>query len=209
MAARNDAAIVESLNETQLDFVIELLSARVATLKTGERAALAGTGAEPLGLGHDEHTDALPGLMSIGQVAIAQQMAKKLKAKRLTVARGILDTFVVPGDYDFAKGTQENYANADLHDFHGEFRDIRATRDASYHGNYTKARQILQDQIIRNVIGAGVKHPSPWIVFTAGAMGAGKSHTINWMSDNDYFPLPDFIQVDPDSFRSKFPEWAL
>jgi len=26
-------------------------------------------------------------------------------------------------------------------------------------------------------------------------MGAGKSHVINWMSDQGYFPLPDIVQA--------------
>jgi Zeta toxin len=42
---------------------------------------------------------------------------------------------------------------------------------------------------------------------TAGAMGAGKSHVIQWMSANGCFPLPDIVQIDPDLFKIGFPEW--
>jgi len=41
----------------------------------------------------------------------------------------------------------------------------------------------------------------PWIVFTAGAMGAGKSHAMRWMAEQGLFPLASFVQVDPDAIR--------
>jgi Zeta toxin len=43
--------------------------------------------------------------------------------------------------------------------------------------------------------------------YIAGAMGAGKSHVIQWMSANGCFPLPDIVQIDPDLFKIGFPEW--
>ncbi|CAN0541055.1 unnamed protein product, partial [Ectocarpus sp. 12 AP-2014] len=63
------------------------------------------------------------------------------------------------------------------------------------------------DSLVKNVVGASSRKEHPWIVFTAGAMGAGKSHTINWMSEKGYFPLPDIVTVDPDLFKASFPEW--
>jgi Zeta toxin len=57
------------------------------------------------------------------------------------------------------------------------------------------------------VVGAAVEKEGPWIVFTAGAMGAGKSHVIHWMSQRGSFPLPDIVQIDPDLFKCGFPEW--
>lgn len=36
------------------------------------------------------------------------------------------------------------------------------------------------DSLVKNVVGASSSKEHPWIVFTAGAMGAGKSYTINW-----------------------------
>ncbi|CAM9679919.1 unnamed protein product [Discosporangium mesarthrocarpum] len=38
-------------------------------------------------------------------------------------------------------------------------------------------------------------------------MGAGKSHTISWMSEQGLFPLPDIVIIDPDQFKAEFPEW--
>ena len=43
--------------------------------------------------------------------------------------------------------------------------------------------------------------------YTAGAMGAGKSHTIRWLADNGFFTLPNVVKVDPDAFRQELPEW--
>jgi hypothetical protein len=68
----------------------------------------------------------------------------------------------------------------------------------------------------------------PWIVFTAGAMGAGKlllgfviriSHTFFVLSGKSYtmrqmvekgrFPLLAFVNVDPDAIRRYLPEFHL
>ena len=46
----------------------------------------------------------------------------------------------------------------------------------------------------------------PAIVFTAGAMGAGKSHTVRWLARTQGFPLEEFVVCDPDRIREHFPE---
>ena len=48
----------------------------------------------------------------------------------------------------------------------------------------------------------------PWIVFTAGAMGAGKSHTIHKLKEMNHFPLLAFVKVDPDEIRRDLPEFS-
>jgi hypothetical protein len=45
-----------------------------------------------------------------------------------------------------------------------------------------------------------------WIVFTAGAMGSGKTHTLRWLWQKGYFPLHAFVQGDPDRVRGMLPE---
>ncbi|CAM9250339.1 unnamed protein product [Choristocarpus tenellus] len=45
-----------------------------------------------------------------------------------------------------------------------------------------------------------------WLVFTAGAMGAGKSHVMRWLAAKGFFPLEAFVQVDPDRLRRGLPE---
>ena len=86
----------------------------------------------------------------------------------------------IPQDYDFGKSTQENY-NSDDGKFAGPFASIRENLDLDYHGNYTEARQLFQDEIIVKLLdGASVTDEQngmvcstptePWIVFTAGVM---------------------------------------
>jgi predicted kinase len=46
-------------------------------------------------------------------------------------------------------------------------------------------------------------------VFTAGAMGAGKSYTMRKLVQNGRFPLIAFVVVDPDDIRRHLPEFQL
>eukprot|EP00535_Pseudo-nitzschia_heimii_P001117 CAMPEP_0197173616 /NCGR_PEP_ID=MMETSP1423-20130617/476_1 /TAXON_ID=476441 /ORGANISM="Pseudo-nitzschia heimii, Strain UNC1101" /LENGTH=466 /DNA_ID=CAMNT_0042622453 /DNA_START=329 /DNA_END=1729 /DNA_ORIENTATION=- len=56
----------------------------------------------------------------------------------------------------------------------------------------------------------GKRIPTPWIVFTAGVYGAGKSHTIQKLQDLGCFPpRSSFVGVDPDEIRRKLPEFSL
>lgn len=45
------------------------------------------------------------------------------------------------------------------------------------------------------------------MLFTAGAMGAGKSWTIRKISERGYFKRSVFVSVDPDELRSHLPEY--
>jgi len=50
---------------------------------------------------------------------------------------------------------------------------------------------------------------TPWIVFTAGVYGAGKSHTIQSLQDLGCFPTrSSFVGVDPDEIRRRLPEFS-
>lgn len=114
----------------------------------------------------------------------------------------------VPANFDPKKSTVDNY-HTNNRDSYGPYADIRASLDFDFHSNYTAERQAFQDVLIKNVVGAAVEKECPWIVFTAGAMGAGKSHVIQWMSNRGYFPLPDIVQIDPDLFKMGLPEWPI
>jgi len=46
----------------------------------------------------------------------------------------------------------------------------------------------------------------PWLVLTAGPMGAGKSHTVRWLAAAGAFPLASFVRVNPDAIKSRLPE---
>lgn len=114
--------------------------------------------------------------------------------------------------------TEQNYRLPDLR-FYGQFAHIRELLDYSYHSNYTRERQRFQDAIICEFLSAAVIHDKhgeicttptePWIVFTAGAMGAGKSYTMKKLVRDGCFPLLAFVQVDPDAIRRFLPEFPL
>ncbi len=116
------------------------------------------------------------------------------------------DNWVIPKSFNPNLSTRDNYALKEKV-FLGSYADIRETRDFEYHGNYDCKRQLFQDKLISDIVQAAVPKDIPWIIFTAGAMGAGKSHVVQWMSKQDHFPLPDIVQIDPDAFKMSLPEW--
>lgn len=103
--------------------------------------------------------------------------------------------------------------------FFGKYSHIRKTLDYSYHSNYTFERQKLQDAIVSDMLDSafifdadgniGTTPTTPWIVFTAGAMGAGKSHVMNTLVSQGRFPLKAFVIVDPDEIRRILPEYHI
>lgn len=114
--------------------------------------------------------------------------------------------------------TEENHRSSTL-DFHGPYASVRSVLDYSYHSNYNRSRQILQDSIVHSMLNStsvvdaetGQVCPSPasgqWIIFTAGAMGAGKSYAIKQLAERGLFPLDSFVTVDPDDIRRHLPEF--
>lgn len=120
--------------------------------------------------------------------------------------------------YDWSLSTEENYRSDMDCQLYGNYAAIRKTLDYSYHSNYTKERQLLQDKIIDHLLSiANIVDPTsgemcatpshPWIAFTAGCMGAGKSWTIRHLSQRGLFPLHSFVTVDPDDIRHHLPEF--
>lgn len=130
-------------------------------------------------------------------------------------------------DYDYSRSTRENYTQEDP-EFTGPFAQIRRGLDVSFHGCYTPARQRLQDKIILECVKvpwnssqkrmvprprvvqssiSAYSNGRPYIIFTAGAMGAGKSHVIKWMRRSGRLAVDQCICIDPDSFRVRLPEW--
>lgn len=115
--------------------------------------------------------------------------------------------------------TEENY-KTNSHLFYGPYRNFREKLDYTYHHNYKRERQILQDYIIKETLnmpeivdatnGNICTTPTEnFLVFTAGAMGAGKSYTLKWCHQRALFPLNAFVIVDPDEVRQQFPEYSL
>ena len=134
-------------------------------------------------------------------VALLAQQAYEKEKKGLAVPK-----------YDWSKSTRDNYqadpASPDYGKYTAPYADIRAMLDEDYHGRYTLERQTIQDELIASVLGqTGPQQERPWVVFTAGAMGAGKSRTMGWLSEHGLFPLSQVVQVDPDLFKPAMPEW--
>lgn len=126
--------------------------------------------------------------------------------------------FTQPDTYDFHKSTEANYKSS-LQECVGKYKEQRKQLDYSYHSYYTPERQRLHDQLI-DLFHATRVHDRKtnivceaplenWIVFTAGPMGAGKSHTINWLYTHNLFPLDAFVRVDPDQIRELLPETEM
>lgn len=115
-------------------------------------------------------------------------------------------------NYDYSKSTEEFYA--DDAEFVGKYAAHRAVLDYTYHKKYSIQRQIMQDRILDSFMGTIIfdneltcEIPQQnWIVFTAGVMGSGKSHSLTWLSQHHIFPLTSFVRVDPDALRELLPE---
>lgn len=122
-------------------------------------------------------------------------------------------------DYDFQKSTRDNYTDqlsSDKPTYSGEFLDIRKNIDSRFHGSYICSRQLMQDDLIKEALGirAGPEvwpkqTGHPWILFTGGAMGAGKGYTMNWMMRMGIIQIPNLRHIDPDVFKRKLPEWKI
>ena len=120
--------------------------------------------------------------------------------------------------FSVLESSEKNHESEDMH-FYGPFKHIRETLDYSYHSNYTFERQHFQDKIIEEFLKAAIVQDKngevcttptePWAVFTAGAMGAGKSYTMKKLVQKGRFPLMAFVNVDPDEIRRCLPEFHL
>ena len=136
---------------------------------------------------------------------------------------------VWPGQrYDYSKSTSENYMDQTAH-LRREFFRARVGLDYRHHVRYSIQRQAVQDGIIRQILsfedmqrgkpesqaewkraarGAPLlRRPrQPWCIFTAGAMGAGKTHVMCALDRHGLMPLQRFVRVDMDRIRSLLPE---
>lgn len=134
---------------------------------------------------------------------------------------------IIPTNYDYSKSTEDNYAlesttlNLSIPSpvsplFVGKYKDQRSTLDYTYHRHYSPERQLFHDRMIDMFHNTRIvdtdnnlvcdRPLENWIVFTAGPMGAGKGHTMQWLHREELFPLPAFVKVDPDSLRELLPE---
>jgi hypothetical protein len=77
-------------------------------------------------------------------------------------------------------------------EFESEFAAYRTSRSrVDFFGEFTLQRQEFQDMAVHRLVmpGSGSHQPQPWLVYTAGPAGAGKSTTMDWMSAHGHFPV--------------------
>ena len=129
----------------------------------------------------------------------------------------VLSSITLP---DTNESTEDKYRSKDG-TLHGRYKTHRAQLDYTFHSVYSESRVRFQDAIVDSILANPCVEVSnsrklstcldrpeePWIVFTAGAMGAGKSRTIRLLHQKGLFPLHTFITVDPDHIRQQLPEF--
>lgn len=92
----------------------------------------------------------------------------------------------------------------------GRYASTRRALDSDFHGRYSEARQHVQDSIVSFYLTAGAlaacTSARPWLIYTAGAMGSGKTHTTRWLASEGALPLHRFVRVSSDAIKSLLPE---
>ena len=114
--------------------------------------------------------------------------------------------------YDPSFSTEDTYSThrTSKEDFASTFRRAREQLDYSYHCNYSLDRQeLVQDPIIAVLTARGASSSQPWVAFTAGVMGSGKSHTLATLDSLGLFNLRCFVRIDPDEVRLMLPEFQV
>lgn len=108
--------------------------------------------------------------------------------------------------FDVKKSTEDNWG---IPHFTGRYAELRPLLDYTYHRMYHPKRIQVQDELIAKFSKPEENEEPllPWVVFTAGAMGAGKGYVRDWMTKNGYWPIERFVIVDPDAVRQNLPEW--
>jgi dephospho-CoA kinase len=91
-----------------------------------------------------------------------------------------------------------------------EYIESRSKLDYSWHTSYINSRIIIQNDIILRFLQRlePIKEEKPWIIFTAGVMGSGKTYVMNWLRQHDKFPynIKNASYIDPDFIKNALPE---
>ena len=106
--------------------------------------------------------------------------------------------------------TTEMMHSSEIADFRGQYASIRESLDYSHHRFYLPSRQRIQDEIIDSYLLHRFDKPcqTPTIIFMAGVMGSGKSHSLRYLDQRDDFFLSDYVVVDPDKIKYQLPEMS-
>lgn len=141
-------------------------------------------------------------------------------------------------EFDWDTPTNVAYQIPDTNLFTTTFEYARGKLDYTYHKNPTLTRQAYQDMVLSRILEADKSLTStrstssslssttslsdqdytteeqperrkrPFIVFSAGPMGVGKSFVLSQLHQRNLFPLSRFIKIDPDMLKSELPEIA-
>ncbi|CAE7209822.1 unnamed protein product, partial [Symbiodinium pilosum] len=115
--------------------------------------------------------------------------------------------FCVPKDFDWKMSTKENYVQEIIGQVSDEsyatkYRDFRKLCDAEYHGLYNMDRQTWQDKQIDELLKGKTRDTPPWLLYTCGPMGVGKSFTLEWLNKEGYLNIQDnMVKIDPDAIK--------
>lgn len=142
-------------------------------------------------------------------------LAAASQGRRLSLEQVDNATSVFPGDYDWDKSSMENYdlRNGKMYEFTGfteTFSSSREKLDYTYHGLYDLERQLLQDSIMESFLNAPTVDTlprEPLLLFTMGAMAAGKGFLMRKLEQNGLLQLDSYVRVDMDELRAKIPEF--
>ncbi|ETO17419.1 hypothetical protein RFI_19901, partial [Reticulomyxa filosa] len=130
--------------------------------------------------------------------------------------------FTIPPNYNWKESTSANYGTSnDTTDKGDPYYDSKKKLDYTYHAYYTQERQnrvhnviinhymnLTKNASISNQKGRKLKDDK-WILFTAGPMGAGKTHTVRWLHHQQkVFPLDAFVHVSADRIKQFLPEYT-
>ena len=129
-----------------------------------------------------------------------------------------------PNGYDWTQPTVVVYQDRKTASFTEEFATAREKLDYGYHQHLALPRQLLQDTVLKRITVAATasstsssspptpqqqprqQQQRPWMIFTAGAMGAGKGYCLAHLST--LLDLPSYVQIDPDKLKQELPELA-
>ena len=113
--------------------------------------------------------------------------------------------------YNYQLSTRANYGSTVDSNYISEFADIRALIDSNHHGYYTLSRLIWQDKVLQSIFRKswGIPGPIlPWVIFTCGPMGSGKTFVRNWCEEHKLLVDWDrVVVIDSDQIKETMPEW--
>lgn len=90
----------------------------------------------------------------------------------------------------------------------GEFTDERLLIDETYHGIYSRRRQLLQDRLLKTHLEGGTTSTRPRLIFITGPIGAGKTWVRSELERLHYLDPSVFLTLDPDQIKGDIPEYT-